>query len=98
MTYDNTNRGVLGKNKRKEQDSHPDWTGSLNVKGEDFWLNGWLKANGQTGEKFLSLSVKPKDGQRQVESPLAPASQGGRAPGKAPIDLDDDIPFMYEWR
>lgn len=58
--YDNTNRGVLFKGK-KEQDSHPDYEGSINVGGKEYWLNAWLKTSSK-GMKFMSLSVKPKDG------------------------------------
>ena len=76
--YDNTNRGVLFKNDRKETDNHPDYTGSINVGGRDFWLSAWIK-QAKSGKKFFSMSVKPKDdgGQRGV-----PAG-----------DLNDDIPF-----
>lgn len=61
MSYDNTNRWTLNKNDRKEKDSHPDYKGSINVDGVDYWLDGWIKesANG----KFISGSIKPKDQQ-----------------------------------
>ena len=59
MAYDNTNTGTLGKNKRKEKDTHPDYSGKINVEGVDYWLSGWLK-EGQDG-KFFSLAVKPKE-------------------------------------
>jgi hypothetical protein len=81
MAYDNTNRGTLGRNKRKEQDSHPDYSGKINVDGRDYWLSGWLKES--NGEKFFSLSVKPKDGPAQNPVKHAPARE---------ID-PDDIPF-----
>ena len=75
--YDNTNRGVLFKNDRKETDNHPDYTGSINVGGRDFWLSAWIK-QARSGKKFLSMSAKPKDeGQRGV-----PAD-----------DFDNDLPF-----
>lgn len=62
--YDNTDRGVLFKNDRKEQDNHPDYKGSINVGGTEFWLSAWIR-EGQNG-KFMSLSVKPKDQPRQA--------------------------------
>ena len=73
------NSGTLGKNKRKEKETHPDYSGSINVAGTDYWLSGWLKEH--NGEKFFSLSVRPKDQQ-------APR----QAPPKSNDDLSD-IPF-----
>ena len=81
--YDDTNRGVLFKNDRKEQDNHPDYKGSINVGGEEFWLSAWIK-EGQKG-KFMSLSVKPKE-----DAPAKPA------PKKQVVRdefADDSIPF-----
>lgn len=58
--YDNTNRGALFTNNRKESDRHPDWTGTINVEGTDFWISGWVKVS-KAGAKYLSLSVTEKD-------------------------------------
>ena len=63
--FDNTNRGLLAKNDRKQSENHPDYTGSININGVEYWLSGWLKTgqNGRlAGQKFFSLSIKPKDG------------------------------------
>lgn len=59
--YDNTNRGALFKNDRKEQDSHPDLSGKIDVEGKEYWLSGWTKRNDDGSFKVLSLSVKPKE-------------------------------------
>lgn len=58
--YDNTNRGSLFDNDKKEKETHPDFTGSINVDGKEYWLNGWKKTS-KAGKRFFSLSVKPKD-------------------------------------
>jgi hypothetical protein len=103
--YDNTNRGVLFDNDRKEADNHPDMTGSLNINGVEHWFSGWWK-NGAKGE-FLSLSIgKPKEQQqqRQQAPQQRPPERRGNRPstqqpaGRAPArqgfdDMDDDIPF-----
>lgn len=95
--YDNTNRGALFINNRKDRDSHPDYTGTLNVNGEEFWISGWKK-QGRSGT-FLSISVKPKevkDGfmdQKPTGSAGAPASPSAPPPGGGGDDFEDDIPF-----
>lgn len=88
--YDNTNRGVLFKNDRKERDNQPDYTGSLNVDGVEHFLDAWIK-DGKNG-KFMSISVKRKD--KQGSAP-APASQQRRAaaPSGGGGGYDDEPPF-----
>jgi hypothetical protein len=66
MEYDNTNRGVLFKNDRKETDRHPEYKGSINVDGQEFWLSAWVK-DGKSG-KFMSLSITPKNDQLQPQA------------------------------
>ena len=88
IEYDNTNRGVLFKNDRKvEGDKKPEYQGSLNVDGVEFFLDAWLKV-GKSGAKFMSVSVKRKD--KQASTPPAakpaPVSSGFD-------DMDSDIPF-----
>ncbi len=59
MSFDNTNRGALFKNDRRDKDTDPDYRGTINIDGCDFWLNAWMKES-KTGDKFMSLSVRPK--------------------------------------
>ena len=78
--YDKTNTGNLGKNQRREKDTHPEYTGQINIEGVEYWLSAWIKENGQTGEKFFSLSVKPKDQQRQSPPPQQRQTQSYARP------------------
>lgn len=80
--YDNTNRGSLFRNDRKENEKHADYTGSLNVDGQEFWINAWLKES-KTGTKFMSLSVRPKEA-RPAASDDVPTTRG---------TSEDVIPF-----
>ena len=85
MEYDNTNRGVMFKNDRKEKETHPDLKGSINIDGKEFWLSGWSRVTGK-GDKMLSLSVTPKESQGKAMP--AQAKQTAPAP-----EIDDDMPF-----
>ena len=86
--FDNTNRGVLFKNDRKtEGDKKPEYTGSLNVDGVEFFLDAWLKV-GKSGAKFMSVSVKRKDKQTSAAPAVKPAPVSSGFD-----DIDQDVPF-----
>jgi len=81
MEYDNTNRGSIWKNDRKEKDTHPDFTGSINVDGKEYWLNGWRRREGANPKSpAMSFSVRAKEQQAPQADPVV-------------NDFDDDIPF-----
>lgn len=92
MAYDNTNKGTIAKNARKEQDTHPDIAGSLNVDGIDYWINGWLKKNGKDGSAFYSLSVKPKEARRDADTRQQTHAVAPHPRRAAP----DDRPTSYD--
>ena len=81
MNYDNTNRGALFKNVAKQQESHPDYKGSINVAEDEYWISAWLKTS-KDGKKYLSLSVSPKTPQAKP-APVESKSD----------DFDDELPF-----
>jgi len=83
--FDNTNSGALFVNERKEKDTHPDFTGRINIEGKDYWLSSWMKVS-KAGKKFMSLAVNP----------VEPKSANGD--GKASFDdltneMDQQIDF-----
>jgi len=82
--YSNENSGALFKNDRKESEKHPDYKGSINVEGVDYWLSAWIKTSTK-GTKFMSLSVKPKEQQQKAAPPKK--DQSGFD------DMDSDLPF-----
>jgi len=81
MSFDKTNTGTLGKNKRREKETHPEYSGEINVDGSEYWLSAFIRTNGKTGEKFFALSVRKK-----VERPA-------EQPKSTDVPFDDDLPF-----
>lgn len=103
--YDNTNRGVLFKNDRKDHESQPAYRGSINVDGVEFWLSAWIK-DGQKG-KFMSLSVTPKEpakapapAPQRTHGQMRQEARGSARPQSATgfDDMPDDIPFSNPYR
>lgn len=87
--YDNNNRGSIWKNDKKETENHPDFTGSLNVNGVDFWVSAW-KRKPDASEKApaLSFTVKPKDELKSKTPQTMTINQT-----KQGFDDHEDIPF-----
>ena len=91
MSYDNTNRGSIWKNDRKEKETQPDFTGSLNVEGVEYFFDAWKrKQDANPKAPALTFSIKRKDKQ-----PDQPSRQPSHADKPATMDdfADENIPF-----
>jgi len=82
--YDNTNSGAIFKNDKKESDKHPDYKGSINADGKDFWASVWINES-KAGQKYFSIKLTAKDGQ------TTQAQNNYSAPNT--LDDSEDIPF-----
>lgn len=80
------NTGSLFKAKDRATDKHPEYTGSFNIDGTEYWLAAWVKES-QNGTKYFSLSVKPKE----AKPAAPPEPQKDKA--RHFDDMKDDIPF-----
>jgi hypothetical protein len=61
-------------------DKERDYSGTLDVGGEEFWVSGWVKTS-KAGRKYLSIAVKKK-----VEKPA-------KSEKSLAEDCNDQIPF-----
>lgn len=85
--YDNTNRGALWKN-RKMREGHrdPQYTGSINVDGVDYFISAWRKGDGTDTQPVFTLSVRRDDRGEQAQYQPKPAHAQN-------VDPSDEIPF-----
>lgn len=82
--YDNNLSGVLFKNDKDGNEKRPDYKGSAEIEGVQYWVSAWLRDTAKG--KCLSMKYERKDKQS-----AAPA-QAKQSP--APDDAyDESIPF-----
>ena len=85
--YDNNFRGVLFRNERmREGKKDPEYQGSCEVDGAEYWLKAWINTSKKDGSKYMSLKFEQKE---------ATAASTTKTATAAPVDFDDDsdIPF-----
>ena len=93
--YDETNKGAIWGNKDKQEananPNWPDYKGSINIEGKEYWLSGWKRKEGaHPNAPAMSLSVQAKDDvHKQGVEDASQAAQGNNIP-----DFESDsIPF-----
>jgi hypothetical protein len=103
--YDNTNRGQFWKNDKKETENHPDWTGSINVEGTEYWLSAWnRRKDANPKSPSVTISIKKKDQQAQPsgtggsqysqkDNGFAENSEPPQKTGQHGAPTEEDIPF-----
>jgi hypothetical protein len=91
--YDNTNRGRLFKNDRKEKETHPDFRGDCELSVKElkalladatgdtvpFYVKGWKKVS-KNDVAYLSLAFDPKVVDTAPKKP-------------SPVEVNDSDPF-----
>lgn len=83
--YDNTNTFVLFKNEQGDNPKRPQYRGTLNVKGVEFNISAWVRESKQTGKKFMSGTVEPKQDAK-------PKPQKINEQNWDTADLNDELP------
>ena len=86
--YDSNLTGVLFKNDKDGNEKRPDYKGSAEIEGVQYWVSAWIR-EGAKG-KFMSMKYEAKEKQSAPtpKPAAAPASAGYGA-----IDDGLDIPF-----
>lgn len=83
--YDNTNKGAIWGNKDKQSDKHPDFKGSINIEGVEYWLSGWKRdPQGNPNAPAVKFSVQRKEDVHAQGMQQASQSFQQPAPQQAP--------------
>jgi len=102
-TYENANRGILARNDKQGNEARPDYRGSINVAGVEYWISGWLREGREgtklEGQKYMSLSVQPKDASYPAAAPApTPAASPAPAAPRRPSQAEQDARAIAERR
>ncbi len=81
--YDSNLTGVLFKNDKGDNEKRPDYKGSAEIEGVQYWVSAWIRDTAKG--KCLSMKYERKE-QQTAQAPAA------KAPQAAAFD-DSDIPF-----
>lgn len=85
--YDDSNKGAIWGNDKKETEKHPDFRGQANVDGTEYWVAAWKRGpNDNPKSPALRFSFTPKDDQPKQSARDQPSAY-------TDDDIDDRIPF-----
>lgn len=88
MAFDNTNRGAIWPNDKEGVETRPDFRGSVNIEGVEYWVSAWKRKEGAKAKSpSLTFNVEKKEDKYQPKP-----EQQSKDTGKWD-DFDDDIPF-----
>lgn len=59
--YDNTNRGAAFPNQDKKEEWHADYRGTINVNGQEFYIDLVRKIGKKSGKPYIDIKVKDKN-------------------------------------
>lgn len=98
MSFDNNNRGAVWKNRKKEKETQPDYTGSATIDGVEYWVSAWRNDTSENKKRpvlsfFFEKKENKADQVKQDFDDHQPAPAGQQSPPIANDDWDDDIPF-----
>ena len=92
MSYEiKENSGSLFKNDRKEKEGHPDYKGSANIAGLEYWVSAWVNKT-KDGKSYMSFKYQLKEGQ-QVAAQAPKYTEPQPLPEFPPIEEPTDLPF-----
>ena len=86
---DNKNSGALFKNDRKQKETEPDYKGTINIEGVEYYISAWVNESARTGQKYFSLKATPK----AATAPATTTAPAQPRPGVVVADPIDDLPF-----
>lgn len=87
------NKGYLSRAKERKSEKSPEYRGSINIEGTEYWLSAWVRE--KDGSRYFSLSVQPKVEQQPAPGPVpvpVPVPVPAQA-SKPVVDWEDGIPF-----
>ncbi len=86
-------RGSLFKNDKKDIETHPDFKGSADIGGEEYYVSMWISAEDSKTEFSLGFTKKQDKPYKAESDAKRDIRQSEPASVQAEIDDGDELPF-----